>query len=150
MGPQASVAQIRAVLDTNVVVSALLFGSGRLQWLRQSWQRGEVVPVVNRLTTLELLRVLTYSKFHLSQSEQEDVLAEYLPFCEVAAALDSVPVPHVRDAADKVFLQLALVTRVAYLVTGDDDLLVLATVLPPGSVRIVTPVQFHTELTDVR
>jgi uncharacterized protein len=150
VGPQASVAKIRAVLDTKVVVSALLFGSGRLQWLLQLWQRGEILPVVNRLTTMELLRVLTYPKFRISQSEQEDVLAEYLPFCEVLAALDSVPVPHVRDAADKVFLQLALATRVAYLVTGDDGLLVLATVLPPGSVRILTPDQLQTELTDVR
>jgi putative PIN family toxin of toxin-antitoxin system len=115
-----------------------------LQWLRQSWRRGEIVPVVNRLTTLELLRVLTYPKFRLSQSEQEDILAEYLPYCEVAAALDSVPVPHIRDAADKVFVQLALATKVAYLVTGDNDLLVLATVLSPGSVQIVTPDQLHT------
>jgi predicted nucleic acid-binding protein len=27
----------RVVLDTNSVLSALLFGAGRLTWVRQSW-----------------------------------------------------------------------------------------------------------------
>ena len=32
---------IRMVLDTNVLVSALLFEGGRLAWIRQSWQSGQ-------------------------------------------------------------------------------------------------------------
>jgi hypothetical protein len=39
-----------AVFDTNVVVSALVFG-GRLRWLRQAWVSGAVMPIVCRETT---------------------------------------------------------------------------------------------------
>jgi hypothetical protein len=55
---------LRAVFDTNVVVSALVFG-GRLRWLRAAWAAQAVTPVVCRETVTELLRVLAYPKFHL-------------------------------------------------------------------------------------
>jgi uncharacterized protein len=145
LGPQARVTPIRVVLDTNVVLSALLFANGRLRWLRETWQQGQIVPVVNRTTITELLRVLAYPKFRLGQSECDDVLAEYLPFCVTFAPAAGVAAPTVRDAADQHFLQLALAAKVAFLVTGDNDLLVLASALPSDTVRIITPEQFRLE-----
>ncbi len=38
--------RLRAVLDTNVVLSALLFDSGRLSPLRHHWQSGRIVLLV--------------------------------------------------------------------------------------------------------
>ena len=49
---------IRAVLDTNVLLSALLFANSRLSWLRPCWQRDALIPVVAKPTVRELLRVL--------------------------------------------------------------------------------------------
>ncbi len=106
----------------------------------------QVVPIVNHPTITELLRALAYPKFRLSQSEREDVLAEYLPFCATLAFAAGADAPAVRDAADKHFLQLALAAKVAFLVTGDNDLLVLASTLSSDTVRIVTPEQFRLEL----
>ncbi|MFT4102498.1 MAG: PIN domain-containing protein [Burkholderiaceae bacterium] len=40
----------RVVLDTNVVLSALLFTAGRLAWVRHAWQRQQLRPVVCRET----------------------------------------------------------------------------------------------------
>jgi uncharacterized protein len=57
---------LRVVLDTNIVLSALLFKSGRLAWLLPAWQEYRVVPLVCRDTLDELLRVLDYPKFRLS------------------------------------------------------------------------------------
>lgn len=145
MGPQARVTPIRVVLDTNVVLSALLFANGRLRWLRETWWQGQIAPVVNRTTITELLRVLAYPKFRLGQSERDDVLAEYLPFCVTFAPAAGVDAPTAPDAADQHFLQLALAANVAFLVTGDNDLLVLASTLPSDTVRIVTPEQFRLE-----
>jgi len=56
----------RAVFDTNVVVSALLFGQGRVSWLRTSFRSGSVVPIVSRATVQELVRVLEYPKLALN------------------------------------------------------------------------------------
>ena len=73
---------IRVVLDTNVLVSALLFEGGRLAWIRQSWQSwqsGSITPVLAKPTARELLRVLAYPKFQLNPAEIEQFLAELLP-----------------------------------------------------------------------
>jgi len=48
----------RVVLDTNVLISALLFSRGTLQWYRTAWQSSEIVPLVSRPTVQELVRVL--------------------------------------------------------------------------------------------
>ena len=118
----------RAVLDTNVLVSALLFRSGRLSWLRQAWQTMALRPVMAKPTTEELLRVLAYPKFRLTSADVEALLEELLPWVEVFAA----PIPSVvkrwtvRDPKDQIFLDLALAAGVDLLVTGDADLLVLS------------------------
>lgn len=118
----------RAVLDTNVLVSALLFRSGRLSWLRQAWQTMALRPVMAKPTTEELLRVLAYPKFRLKSAEVKALLEELLPWVEVFAA----PIPSVvmrwtvRDPKDQIFLDLALGAGVDLLLTGDADLLVLA------------------------
>ena len=54
----------QAVIDTNVVVSALVFQS-RLSWLRQAW-KSDCSPVICSETTEESLRVLSYPKFKLT------------------------------------------------------------------------------------
>jgi len=62
---------VRAVFDTNVVVSALVFG-GCLAWLRDAWASGTVVPIVCREIVSEFLRVLTYPMFRLTDSDRNE------------------------------------------------------------------------------
>jgi predicted nucleic acid-binding protein len=57
----------RVVLDTNVVVSALVFGTGRLAEMRIAWQGERLLPLVSKATVEELLRVLAYPKFQLTR-----------------------------------------------------------------------------------
>lgn len=122
---------MRAVFDTNVVLSTLVFGR-RLSWLRQAWASGTVTPIVCRETVTELLRVLAYPKFRLDAAEREALLAEYLPFAETALLPDAPPdLPLAcRDRDDVAFLRLALASRADFLVSGDKDLTVLASAYP--------------------
>jgi putative PIN family toxin of toxin-antitoxin system len=115
----------RAVFDTNVVVSALLFPNGRLAWLRGHWREGAVVPLVSPATVRELLRVLGYSKFRLTEQYRVEALALYLPYCERLNPTEKCPV-ECRDAKDQALLDLAQSGKADLLVTGDEDLLVLA------------------------
>ena len=126
----------RLVLDTNVLVSALLFPSGTVSWLRDAWQARAVVPLASRETTAELIRVLSYPKFQLTDDEREDLLADYLPWCETVSVSEPPVVPACRDPFDRPFLELALGGQADALVTGDRDLLTLA---PVFSVPILTP-----------
>jgi predicted nucleic acid-binding protein len=66
---------IRVVLDTNVLVSALLFENGRLVWLRRSWQAGVIRPVPAESSAHELIRVLADPKFRLTPAEFQSWLA---------------------------------------------------------------------------
>lgn len=117
----------RVVLDTNLVLSALVFQSGRLVPLRMFWQSGIITPLVSQTTVAELIRALGYPKFKLAAAEQEELLADYLPYCSTVARPDPPPVtPECRDPTDAPFLQLALAGKADALVTGDKDLLVLA------------------------
>lgn len=117
----------RVVLDTNVLLSALLWSHGPVGRLRVAWQSGRFVPLASTATAQELVRVLAYRKFRLSAAEQEELLADWLPWVEVVRMPDPPPpVPACRDPSDLPFLQLALVGRAQVLVSGDRDLLDLA------------------------
>lgn len=112
------------VLDTNVALSALVFREGAVAELRVAWQAGRFVPLADRTTAGELLRVLAYPKFSLSPADQEALLADYLPWCRVVALPRRPPlVPPCRDAADVPFLRLAVAGKADFLVTGDKALL---------------------------
>ena len=74
MGPRQ--VTYRVVVDTNVVVSALVFRAGRVSWLRSAWSSGAVIPVVSESTVTELLRVLAYPKFGLSEDDIDELLAD--------------------------------------------------------------------------
>jgi putative PIN family toxin of toxin-antitoxin system len=113
------------VFDTNTVVSALLFANGRLAWLRTRWRDGSCIPLTSKAAAAELNRVLSYPKFQLSQEDRFELLADYLPYCELVEVATKCPVI-CRDIKDQHFLDLALSGGAHFLVSGDQDLLVLA------------------------
>jgi putative PIN family toxin of toxin-antitoxin system len=126
-GRAAAADRPRVVLDTNVVLSALVFGKGVTAGLRLAWQAARFVPLLSTETAGELVRVLAYPKFRLSADEQHELLADYLPFAKVVRVPQERPqVPNCRDPADMPFLYLAAAGRADALVTGDADLLALA------------------------
>lgn len=128
--PHASPRRVRpwrVVLDTNIVVSALLFTRGPAARVREAWHTGRVLPLASRATVAELVRVLAYPKFRLSADDQTELLADYLPATEVVSVPEPPPaVPRCRDLHDLPFLHLAATGRAHALVTGDADLLALA------------------------
>jgi uncharacterized protein len=134
----------RLVLDTNTVVSALLFRDGRLGWLRRAWQAGRLTPVVCRATMDELLRVLTYPKFRLERDEIAELLADFVPYTElVEPLLDPGVTPRCRDPHDQIFIDLAVASGADGLISGDGDLLALAA---DGRLSIRTPAALRAAL----
>ena len=114
---------VRVVLDTNCLVSALIFSRSRFAWLREAWQVKRIIALASRDTVSELLRVLAYPKFKLSRDEQETLLAEFLPFVETIQ-VETTPqgLPEIRDIDDVIFLALAAVAQADALVSGDGDI----------------------------
>ena len=136
--------ELRVVLDTNVVLSALLFTSGKLAWIRRAWQFKQLQPLVCRESVNELLRVLAYPKFKLSSLDQQALLEDFLPYTEVVELPQPWPeLPLCRDAKDQMFIVLACVGKADALVSGDGDILAMRDELPD---LIVTPEELAVRL----
>jgi putative PIN family toxin of toxin-antitoxin system len=136
----ASSQVIRVVLDTNVILSALLFG-GRLEGLHRAWRAGRLRLVLSRETADELLRVMAYPKFRLTHTEITFLFdTELLPFADVVELPASKSEQRwSRDPEDDKFIRCAKAGKCVRLITGDDDLLSLKRV---GKVAILSPVAF--------
>ncbi len=116
----------RVVLDTNIILSALLFNTGRLAWLRHAWQGQQLIPLACTETVNELLRVLAYPKFKLTGDEQGKLLTDFLPYAETVKLPSPWPdLPVCRDEKDQVFLVLAEIGKADALITGDADILAM-------------------------
>ena len=117
----------RVVIDTNLVLSALVFFRGRLSPLRLAWQGRQCQPLVSTVTAAELIRVLAYPKFKLSAADQQELLADYLPHCTTVCMPPKLPAtPDCRDKFDWPFLELAITGKANFLISDDQDLLSLA------------------------
>ena len=125
MGAQTKV--LKAVLDTNVAVSALVFDRGVMAWLRHAWQRPLFTPLIDESGMRELVRVLGYPKFKLDSQKIRALLGDYLPYAEVVVSPISrrSRLPICRDPDDQPFLLLAEAGNADVLVTGDKALLEL-------------------------
>ncbi|MGG6240369.1 putative toxin-antitoxin system toxin component, PIN family [Nodosilinea sp. AN01ver1] len=117
---------MRCVFDTSVVVSALLFRDSipdRAFYLTL----GNGIILVSLETFEELVEVINRRKFdrYLTLEEREEFLESFLEESEFIKVMDDAKV--CRDPKDDKFLNLASSGRADYIVTGDDDLLVLGT-----------------------
>ena len=133
---------LRVVLDTNVLLSALLFKSGRMSWIEPLWVCGRIVPLVSKATAEEFIRVLDYPKFRLAPFEKQTILEAFLPYAEAVSVKGAGGCPPCRDPHDVPFLALARQGRADYLVTGDADLLAVTSgtpyaILAPEAFRAV-------------
>jgi putative PIN family toxin of toxin-antitoxin system len=137
---------VRVVLDTNAVVSALLF-SGVSSKLVSLWQNGLITPLLSREILDEYLRVLSYPKFELSEEEIKELIQEeILPFAEVVKPKTRLRVVR-RDPSDNKFLECAVAGKASVIISGDKDLLSLGRY---RQIRIQSPAQFLADHPDLR
>jgi len=128
----------RVVLDTNILVSALLF-TGELSKMVDLWRQGKVVPLISRETFEELRAVLEYPKFSLAPDEIQAIIEnEILPFFEVVEIRRNVR-GVCRDPGDDKFLACALSGSAHFLLSGDKDLIELKKY---KSIRIIKASEF--------
>ena len=124
----------RIVLDTNVILSALLFADGKPSFALLKAQNGQVLA--SDATLLELIEVMNRSRFerYFDRSVRQRLVAEYMNSCEVIPVL--YPIRACRDPKDDKFLEVAVHGRADAIVTGDADLLDLH---PFRGIGILTP-----------
>jgi len=112
----------KVVIDTNVLVSALLFDgvAGRLVTL---WKDRRILPLCSKEIMDEYLRVLAYPKFKLTNIEIEYLITvEILPWFQPVAVLKGKPFIK-NDPQDDIFIWCALEGKAYSIISGDNHLL---------------------------
>jgi len=128
----------RIVIDTNVVISALIFGSSSsMKAFTLAKLRGTIL--ISNDVLSELINVLSRSKFdrYITSEIREDFLASLILEAEIVRITEKITA--CRDPKDNKFLELAISGYANYLLTGDQDLLVLH---PFRTLQIITVSNF--------
>ena len=138
MGPQEVK---RVVIDTNVLVSALLF-KGVPGELIECWKQGQIISLTSKKIIAEFIRVLSYPKFKLSEEEINVILQqEVLPWFEVVEVRKRKPYV-LDDPDDDKFIWCGLAGKADCIISGDEHLLNLK----PTPIQVLTPASFLSAL----
>jgi putative PIN family toxin of toxin-antitoxin system len=137
---------VRAVVDVSVLISGVLSAKGASAEILRASRDGIFELVVCELLLAELKRALSYPKLRKRiPPEKASAFANWVrDHATLGEDPASAPPVGSRDPDDDYLLALAM-NRRAYLVTGDQDLLVLSDHLP-----ILSPAQFTTKLRKTR
>lgn len=136
---------MRAVLDPNVLVSALISGTGPPREIVAAWTQGRFDLIVSPVLFGELRDVLARPKFRRWVSTA--TAAEFIDgLRDDALVIDD---PSARpglsaDPGDDYLVALAQAGNADYLVSGDRHLINIADPTPP----VLMPRQFHELLTE--
>ena len=122
---------MRLVLDSNVWVDWLVFGDPSIAPIRAAVATGDAEVFIDAAGEAELRRVLTYpfGKRLLEEEQRAACMAQCLAMAhriEPEGPVDFKSLPKCKDRDDQKFLEAALAADADYLVTKDEELLVLA------------------------
>ncbi len=139
-------ARLRAVLDTNVFVSAARTPRGVCGRILAAAYAGDWTMVVSEKLLSELAEVLhrPWLSDWLAEGEPEEFAAAVRQIAEVVADPPPSAVRAVRDEDDEFLVALARSAGVDVLVSGDRDLLVL----DDPEHRVWTPAIFLARISD--
>lgn len=142
-----SVDKLRVVIDTNLLVSAIIIANSLPDQLLRLWQNDLFVLIVSNETLEEIKDVLQRkhikNKYHLSLEKITELVTTLRLAAELANPLLEEDLPiHCRDRKDDVLLALALDADADYLITGDEDLLLLNGKKELGKLKITTAKEF--------
>jgi len=131
--------ELKVVLDTNVLVSALLF-KGELSKLLSLLKQRKCILLFSEETLNEIIRVLHYPKFALTEKEIDYLLqSEILSYAKIVETVLKFNKEVCRDREDQKFLELAVSAKADYIISGDKDLLDLKKI---NKIRILSPNEF--------
>lgn len=133
---------IRAVLDANVFVSALLSPRGFPSKILAAWHAERFHLVISPAILEEISRVFHFPKIALRHRWPEEKIRLFIEdLAHLAILTPGEPTLNViaEDPSDNRYLECAVEGGAEYIVSGDQHLLQLATY---QEIRILTPKEF--------
>jgi len=133
---------IRAVVDTNTLISGLISPLGAPAQITRHWKRGDFLLLTSPALLAELRRVLEYPRIADRLGWLDEERTQFVESFEALALITPgvLTLPGItRDPKDDPVVACAVEGGAGFIVSGDQDLLVLGTY---GKVRMVTPREF--------
>lgn len=125
----------RVVLDTNILISGVVFGGKPREILEMAKTR-VIQGVISQILLAELGEVLS-KKFDYPESRILQINRKMKKIFNVVYPVESINI--VRDDDDNRVLEAAVAGGCDYIVTGDEDLLILKKF---KNIKILTPAEF--------
>jgi putative PIN family toxin of toxin-antitoxin system len=136
---------MRAVVDTGILVSALILPRGTIGNVLRALRDGRFVTIYSTPMMVELIDVLGRPKIQAKYHVQPNDIVELINLVRLRGEL-VIPkraIEVCRDPKDNKFLEAAVAGEADAIVTGDDDLLVLH---PFDGIDILRPSEFLARL----
>ena len=114
----------RVVLDTNILVSGILFKDGNEAEILSSAANGEIDVIISLDILEEFVEVISRPKFQLTSEEVSAANQFIVSFVKLTIPGRRVRT-RIRDPEDLMLLECVRQAKAHYLVTGDKDLLAL-------------------------
>lgn len=136
---------IRAVVDTNILVRAVIKPADSVGPVLQRLRRREYTLLISRATLDELADVLYRPRLRTKYQLSNRVLRATIRLIVLRSELirPDRRIVACRDPRDNMFLEVAVSGRAQVIVSGDEDLLTLN---PFERIPIVTPARFLARL----
>ena len=137
--------KIKIVVDTNIFISAFL-GSKKARFLLKDIINDEYILIMSSEQLLEIKEVLNRPKFkkYISKAEIDELIELISLKATMPAIYDKIT--DCRDEKDNMILEEAVYGNANYIITGDDDLLILN---PYRWIKIVMLRDFLNEIYDL-
>lgn len=147
----SKVSKLKVVIDTNLLISAIIIPQTNPDKIIQAWEKDIFILLISQQLISELEDVISRKKFlnyHAAFKERgEELIASLKAAAETVDPLPVTKLPvHSRDSKDDYLLAASLGGKADYLITGDEDLLVLSSNPELGKLKIVTVRQFLSEI----
>lgn len=132
---------MRAVVDTNILVRAVIKPQGSVGPVLQRLRRRDYTLLLSRATLDELVDVLHRPRLRLKYGLSESALRAVIRLLVLRSELvqPDVQIVVCRDPKDDKFFEVAVSGQAGVIVSGDEDLLTLD---PYAGIPIVSPSRF--------
>jgi putative PIN family toxin of toxin-antitoxin system len=135
---------MRIVLDTNVLLSGLMLPTSVPGQIINAWRLAQFDLVLSEPMLNEIARVLTYPKIRKRLYWDDEAIQRFILLLRFKAEIVDISLTKINvpaDPADNPILATLIAAHAEYLITGDQDLLVLRQNYP-----ILTPAEFAKKL----
>ena len=125
--PSSKKQELKIVLDTNVWISALLWG-GKPAAIIKAAEENKVSILISEEIVGEISQVLTYpkiEKIYRSSLRRQDLIEQVLKIVTFVKASNKLEVIQAHPADNK-FLECAIAAKADYVISGDKHLLQIA------------------------